>query len=348
VQTKKELTLLDVNVDACAVHIGERFSVSFQRTLRIPDDGRTYPLPPGLGVFPLLRVQDHADRLPPEWVRRGGAVIPMYQREALWLAFEAARWKPNAVKIAVGGVDAVSGGPRGPRLHSDPQDYVVCPDQPWLDGINVGQGVIRQFVAMPLGLGYTVEAALTGAERTGGIQVTVFEPKPGRFPDEPPAAPSLGPGPPVGPMAAPPSAPMGLGAGGEMKQKIYPDPHGIDTWDQDNCGRVFVWIVNSEQYREITGLAPPPTPVDAAAYTQHGLPWFELYDEDRADLAAPESLARAKTIAQRDAERGAGGSDEAGLDVPAEQVEKLHGERSRPSDRDAGPREPNGHSPEGE
>lgn len=340
--------MLETNVDTSAVRIGERFSVSFQRTLRIPDDGRTYPLPPGLGAFPLLRVKDCEDRLPRKWVRRGGVVIPMYQREALWLAFEAARWKPNAVKVAVGGVDAISGGPHVPRLHSAPQDYLVCPDQPWLDGINVGQGVIRQFVAMPLGLGYTVEADLTGAERTGGIQITVFEPKPDRFPDEPPAAPSSGPGPPVGPMASALSAPMGLGAGGEMKQKIYPDLHGIDTWDQDNYGRVFVWIINSEEYREITGLDPPPTLVDAAAYTQHGLPWFDLYDEGRADLAAPESLARAKTITQRDAERGVRGSEEAGFDVPDDQVERLHGERSGPSDRDATPREPKKHSPEGE
>ncbi len=32
------------------------FAVSFQRTLRIPDDGKTYPLPPDLGVFPVRRV----------------------------------------------------------------------------------------------------------------------------------------------------------------------------------------------------------------------------------------------------------------------------------------------------
>jgi hypothetical protein len=35
---------------------------------------------------------------------------------------------------------------------------VVCPDQPWLDGINAGDGYIRQFVAMPLGMGYTAKS----------------------------------------------------------------------------------------------------------------------------------------------------------------------------------------------
>ena len=83
----------------------------------------------------------------------------------------------------MGGINVISGEPPHNGLKADPQDYIVCPDQPWLDGINTGHGSIRQFVAMPLGKGYTVEAALTGTEKFGGIQLTVFEPKPGRFPD---------------------------------------------------------------------------------------------------------------------------------------------------------------------
>ena len=45
------------------------------------------------------------------------------------------------------------------------------PDQPWLDGINAGDGFIRQFVAVPLGLGATVEAQVTGDEVHGGVQL---------------------------------------------------------------------------------------------------------------------------------------------------------------------------------
>jgi hypothetical protein len=33
----------------------------FQRTLRIPDDGKLYPLPPGLGSFPLRHLQDYEE-----------------------------------------------------------------------------------------------------------------------------------------------------------------------------------------------------------------------------------------------------------------------------------------------
>ena len=49
-----------------------RFSIDFQRTLRIPDSDETYPLPPGLGTFPLRHVEDHADKLPAQTTSRGG------------------------------------------------------------------------------------------------------------------------------------------------------------------------------------------------------------------------------------------------------------------------------------
>ena len=50
------------------VHEAARFSVDFQRTLRIPDDEKSYPLPPGLGCFPLQHVDDHAGRAPGAWL----------------------------------------------------------------------------------------------------------------------------------------------------------------------------------------------------------------------------------------------------------------------------------------
>jgi hypothetical protein len=52
---------LGVTVYPECVQIGERFSVSFQRTLRIPEDGQDYPLPPGLDPFPVHRVEDYQD-----------------------------------------------------------------------------------------------------------------------------------------------------------------------------------------------------------------------------------------------------------------------------------------------
>ncbi|KAI4225969.1 MAG: hypothetical protein LQ349_006965, partial [Xanthoria aureola] len=127
---------------------------------------------------------------------KGGLFIPMYQREAMWINFEARR--PFAVQIYVGGVNAVSGELRTydhaktlrrlTKMANDEsiQDYIVAPKQLWLDGIAGKQGYVRQFVAMPLGSGYSVEAQITGHDEAGGIQFMVV-------PSRPPHTPFRGP-----------------------------------------------------------------------------------------------------------------------------------------------------------
>jgi hypothetical protein len=313
---------LQIKVAGDTVRFGPRFAVTFYRTLRLPADGRTYPLPPGLGTFPVHRVADHLRRVPPAWRKDRGVFIPLYQREALWLGFEAAAWRPNAVQVGVGRVNAVSGGPWGAGLGADPQNYLVCPDQPWLDGVIAGAGITRQFVAMPLGSGVTVEAQVRGAEEFGGIQFLVYEPRPGRFPNRRPAEAedegleSLE----APPGAAGPPLTMGLAVGGKVRQKIYPDPHGLEAWEPQARGRLTVHLVNSEQYRAVTGLAAPPTPVTAQLYAAHGLPWFDLDDDDEGGVPAPAALRGLTPV---------GGEGDAPLDLRRSPVHRLR----RPSRR---------------
>ncbi len=322
---KRGLTVSNIIIEKYAIRMGQHFALSINRTLRIPDDGRTYPLPPGLGMFPLHKIENYLDRVPVPWRCQGGVFISMYQREALWLGFNAAGWNPNAVKVYVGNINAISGEPYHEELQDDPQDYIVCPDQPWLDGINTGHGLIRQFVAMPLGLGYTVEAAITGKEKFGGLQVVVYEPKPGKFPEEPPVEVETAPHPLARPKPSSSLAqPMGLGAGGAMKQKIYPDQYGIDTWDLNNYRRIDIHIVNSEQFFDITGIKPPPTPINAEIYTEHGLPWFDLYDETKSSVAPSDLLSKAKTITERDKERQERDERNHSIDVSGNQIKKIH------------------------
>jgi hypothetical protein len=361
-------TKLQVKVKHDTVHIGDRFTVSFQRTLRIPDDGRTYPLPPSLGSFPVARIEDYRDTVPAAWRDHGGVFIPMWQREAMWLRFGGAAHKPNAVKVAVGKVCALTGKPFSMELHADDangrdgngQDYVVAPNQPWLDGINAGSGMIKQFVAMPLGMGYTVEGQVTGEERFGGIQLVCFEPKDGKFPDRPPFNPlrSVRPSTPWGMpeiyygsaestlastsydssgargrrsalgqamnSISPAGAEMGLGAGGRMEQSIYPDTHGLDVWDTDAYGRVYIHIVNSAMWKEITGRDAPQTPISASTYTDYGYPWFRLYDEHVGDIAPSNVLAGVKSVKEMDADRGfAPQQDDSSVTVPDSQINSL-------------------------
>ena len=49
---------LPVVLDGKWIRIGRHFSVCFRRTLRIPEDGKDYPLPPGFSRFPICKVED--------------------------------------------------------------------------------------------------------------------------------------------------------------------------------------------------------------------------------------------------------------------------------------------------
>jgi hypothetical protein len=225
-------------------------------------------------------------------------MLPIYQREAMWLSFNAS--EPTALQVGVGKVCAVSGLPWIDHLIGDPQNYVALPNQPWLDGINAGDGFIRQFVAVPLGSGATVEGQVTGQETHGGVQLRAVGLTEQAL-AEWHAAQALvcedlmldG-----GPLPAP-SASMGLGAGGRMRQEVYADDRPLADYDQSGARRVFVHLCSAAQWTAITGEVPPPTPVDRDAYVRAGLPWFDLYDADARDLAPSETLARVKSVGKK-------------------------------------------------
>lgn len=274
-------------------------SIEFQRTLRIPDDNREYPLPPGLGTFPLLHVEDYAKTTPASWRERGGVFLPMYQAEALWIRFEG--FYPCAVKIAAGKINAVTGKPWEDELSASPQDYVVIPGQPWLDGFSVSQGLIRQFVAMPLGQGFTAEEQLTGKAEFGGIQVCVYPMKQEKYDElHPPLTEEeLRDVPMFSRRCCVKEESMGLAPGGLMRQEIYEDEYGIDAWDTTAMARCFVHLANSEQFLGITGHAPPTEPPTATQYTNAGMPWFEYYAADKKALQGTKALAELDSVAAK-------------------------------------------------
>ncbi|HEY9719735.1 MAG TPA: hypothetical protein V6C69_19810 [Trichormus sp.] len=162
------------------VHALAKVSINFQRTLRIPDNDAVYALPPGLGSFPLAHVDDYASRLPASWVTHGGIMLPMYQAEALWLHFNPgyaqgrASAYPFAIKISTGKIDAITGETLTSGLNRHPQNYALVPGQPWLDGYCIKKGIIRQFVAMPMGEGYTAEEQITHKAEHGGLQIIIY------------------------------------------------------------------------------------------------------------------------------------------------------------------------------
>lgn len=304
----------------------------------------------------------------------------------MWIQFTSSA-TPFAVKIHVGGVNAVSGEAaietpetvmrRLKLLERDAniQDYVVSPGQLWLDGIANTDGTVRQFVAMPLGTGYSVEAQLTGMELVGGIQIEVtpskmvvdpfyipprstipkpeglkhfqicvktltgktitlvassmhtvgevkelIEAKEGIPSDEQrlihagkqvedgrmlqdyniQAGTYLhlvlrlrGSGPPVDPE-------MALAAGGLIKQTVIRDTYDPSIWDVDNSTIFNVQILNSAIFEQITGKAPPKTPVTGQAYAEHGFPYFDIFDEKASGVKG--DFEGVKSVNEKDME----------------------------------------------
>lgn len=286
------------------VHPDATCTISFQRTLRIPDDNRTHHLPPGLGRFPLNHVDDYASRLPAAWQKRGGVFLPMHEAEAMWIDFDS--HYPFAVKVAAGKVNAVTGKPWSTKLEgfrsgscdrfvgNGEQDYLSVPQQPWLDGFCVDKGRIRQFVAMPLGDGYTVEEQLTGEAVHGGLQLIVYPLKPKFYT---PSRYSIAPDLCMSMTCREESAEMGMAPGGLMEQVIHRDEYGVDKFDQSVSAKCFVHLLNSKQYEWVSGKKPPHAAPTAADYTAHGLPWFAVDDSGAKALLGASPLKKLDSVA---------------------------------------------------
>ena len=285
----------ELSISFPEVHCDAVLHIDFQRTLRIPDDDRTYALPPGLGRFPLRRIDDFAT-VPDAWKTRGGVMMPIYQSEALWIRFHSPNDYPFAMKVATGKINAITGEPWDEPLHRGPQDYVVIPEQPWLDGYCVEKGIIRQFVAMPLGSGATVEEQVTGEAEHGGLQFIIYPIRPEAYERIRAVRSHLLREPDVAFCAASPV--MGLAAGGRMRQQIYKDPYPFHDWDTQHSHRCFVHLVNATAWQPLTGEAAPPTPCTVEAYVRAGLPWFEYYNADLAVLGGSVVLRGVKSLGQ--------------------------------------------------
>ena len=69
------------------LHPNAGLEINFQRTLRLPDDGKEHHLPPGFGSFPLRHIEDYNLGERSSLKARGGVIMPMFQADALWMNF---------------------------------------------------------------------------------------------------------------------------------------------------------------------------------------------------------------------------------------------------------------------
>lgn len=270
-------------------HLGSdaEITIRLMRWLRIPEIRTRYAVPDDLGVFQLEHVEDHAARLPERVVRRGGLIMPMWQADAMWIAFCGPPFHhvgmPAAVKVAAGGVNAVSGEPWRDGLHADPQDYCAVPRQGWLSGSNLGEGAARQFVAMPPATDHAAGEKRGTTLDSSVLQLAVTPPHQEIFD----AWQRSDKRPPIIMYPSEEAArEMSLGPRRKLLHVVYPDGRPITDYNPARTLRVFVTILDAVTWRSVTGEAPPHRPPSAAVYASAGIPWSPLYETDADALPA--------------------------------------------------------------
>ena len=299
-------------------------SISIHRTVRVAEGKTPANLPPSLGVMRTHNVKDYRDRCPASWEDEA-VFVALHSTEALWLSFNTSQ--PYALLIGAGGINALTGEKLGTKLAEN--NYLVTPPQPWLDGWKDQDGTVYQFVGTEYkgGEGLTVGEQLIGAEsKTGGIGIAVFEAvnpsslKSTSKPMETWGESSLGDmtlysmcgtmsytskgGQHVnsshygGLMRSVSSrksmmSEMGVGKGGKITQKIYPDPYGLQVWKDAPVAVSAIYIVDAATCAEIIG-ETVSKPVVSEDYTGK---WFGLDDKDLKDVAGSVKFTGLKSAA---------------------------------------------------
>jgi hypothetical protein len=300
--------------------------VIFHRTVRVPDGRQTSNLPPSLGRMNLYPVAKCAKRCPQNWEKEA-YFLALHESEAMWMSFRPFA-HPVAMLVGAGGINALTGEKLGITLEKD--NYLVAPPQPWLDGWKDKDGTVYQFVATAYkkGAGITVAEQLMGGEsKTGAIGIAFFNPKEGskltpkgkpfeghtdsiagddfKWQSEITGTFSLNhliECKAIAPKAAASAngilsrartlfEEMGIGRGGKIIQKIYPDPHGLDVWEQEPSATLACYLVNAEVFEEISG-EKIPKPVSSESYSGH---WFGLKDKHEGDVAGTEKFTGLKS-----------------------------------------------------
>jgi hypothetical protein len=201
--------------------------------------------------------------------------------------------------ISASGVNALTAEPFECKLKEG--NYLTAPPQLWLDGWKGDDGSVYQFVPTEAGEGLTVGEQLIES-KDHSIQISVFQAK------DPKALEKVySPSQTWGDSEAgdldycdavcsfsldcAPSrglecCSMGLGRGGKIKQKVYPDPYGIDVWKENPVKTVKIYLLRVDT----------EVPVTAEVYDGT---WYGLKDEQHADIAGNGIFGELKSAVKK-------------------------------------------------
>jgi hypothetical protein len=84
---------------------------------------------------------------------------------------------------------------------------------------------------------------------------------------------------------------MGIGRGGKIVQKIYPDPYGLDIWQVEPSATLVTYLVNAKVFEQITW-QKVPEPVGHEMYQGH---WFGIKDSQHGDIAGTKQFSGLKS-----------------------------------------------------
>jgi len=152
------------------------FKASIRKTTKVDIDTDVHNLPPDCGAFKEFQVSSWF--CPKEW-SKDGIFIPVSEGEPLWLDFRGN--DSCTVIVSVQRINPITGKPANLEegLKKDPeQNYLVLPDQLWLDGYSK-EGKVYQFVVTKAGEGLAVNEYLLPKELqdSHAIGLAFYEPK---------------------------------------------------------------------------------------------------------------------------------------------------------------------------
>jgi len=240
--------VLDIDVTRDEIHFGASLTVRFLRSRPAAESRKGDELAVDTESYPIYRLDELPCQAP---ALSDGVLIPLHPHEVLQISFSGRWWKPNAVIVAVGDHNIISGKPWDGGLSADPQNYLVCPEQERLDGLDLRECLDRRALAADQSC--PAETQPDGAGWHQRLRLVVYEPRPGLFPDRRRRVPR-----PEENMRGSSHLDKHRSTlAGKEPFQIRPDPHGIATWDQDDCRSIDVYIIERAKFEILTGIRPP-------------------------------------------------------------------------------------------
>ena len=274
------------------VHPEAIAGVRFQRALRLPPDTPAYNSVRSDAFHVPRLIRDCPSASSFEWLLRGGQyLICLNSSESVTLEFATPHSYPFAVKVSIGGIDALSGEPSHGALNRLPQDYIPLPCQNWLDAWQGGTGEMHDFVAPSPGVPDSDGVPPPADDESDCIAVKFIPMTADAFRRH---CANLDANAGRQVYGMPDFAERFLDTHmlrGRMMYElkkgdtwdagmVYPDPFEYDDWDTENGETIEVTMVRPSVWTVLTD-TPPEGPVfERRIYEEAGVPWFSAYGED--------------------------------------------------------------------